>query len=142
MLLSSLIVLASSQILLRNVFSTGLVWGDGLIRLMVLWLALVGAITASRENKHIKIDLLMRWLAKPLQRLAALTTDIFTAIVPGLLAWHSWRFVQESRFYGDLLMGDWPAWIFQLILPVGFFLICCRYVLRAINELRGSKTRF
>lgn len=140
MLLSSLIVLASSQILLRNVFSTGLVWGDGLIRLMVLWLALVGAITASRENKHIKIDLLMRWLSKPLQRLAALTTDIFTAIVTGLLAWHSWRFVQESRFYGDLLMGDWPAWIFQLILPVGFFLICCRYVLRAINELRGSKT--
>ncbi|MFL2553947.1 MAG: TRAP transporter small permease [Candidatus Rariloculaceae bacterium] len=138
--MSSLIVLASSQILLRNVFSTGLVWGDGLIRLMVLWLALVGAITASRENKHIKIDLLMRWLSKPLQRLAALTTDIFTAIVTGLLAWHSWRFVQESRFYGDLLMGDWPAWIFQLILPVGFFLICCRYVLRAINELRGSKT--
>lgn len=140
MLLSSLIVLASSQILLRNVFSTGLVWGDGLIRLMVLWLALVGAITASRENKHIKIDLLMRWLSKPLQRLAALTTDIFTAIVTGVLAWHSWRFVQESRFYGDLLMGDWPAWIFQLILPVGFFLICCRYVLRTINELRGSKT--
>jgi len=107
---------------------------------MVLWLALVGAITASRENKHIKIDLLMRWLSKPLQRLAALTTDIFTAIVTGVLAWHSWRFVQESRFYGDLLMGDWPAWIFQLILPVGFFLICCRYVLRTINELRGSKT--
>lgn len=139
-LLSSLILLASTQILLRNVFSTGLVWGDGLIRLMILWLALIGAVAASRENKQIKIDVLTRSLSKPLQRVAALTTDIFTAIITGMLAWHSWRFVQESRSYGDLLLDDWPAWIFQLILPAGFFLICYRYVLRTINELRGSKT--
>lgn len=139
-LLSSLILLASAQILLRNVFSIGLAWGDGLVRLMVLWLALIGAVVASRENKQIKIDFLTRFLSEPLQRVAVVTTDVFTAIVTGMLAWHSWRFVQESRFYGDLLMGDWPAWIFQLILPIGFFLICYRYALRVLRELLGRKT--
>ena len=139
-LLSGLILLASSQILLRNVFSTGLAWGDGLVRLMVLWLALIGAIAASRENKQIKIDLLTRSLSAPLQRVATVMTEVFTAIVTGMLAWHSLRFVQESRLYGDLLMDDWPAWIFQSILPIGFLLICYRYVLRAIRELIGTKT--
>ena len=139
LLLSGLILLASAQILLRNVFSTGLAWGDGLVRLMVLWLALLGAIAASRENKQIKIDLLSRSLSGPLQTVANITTDLFTAIVTGLLAWHSWRFVQESRIYGDRLLNDWPAWVFQLILPIGFGLICYRYALRAVRRLPGTR---
>jgi TRAP-type C4-dicarboxylate transport system permease small subunit len=105
---------------------------------MVLWLALIGAIAASRENKQIKIDLLTRSLPVRLQRGAKVTTDLFTAIVTGMLAWHSWRFVQESRAYGDMLLDDWPAWVFQLILPIGFSLICYRYVLRAIREALGK----
>ena len=137
LLLSGLIVLASTQILLRNGFSIGLAWGDGLVRLMVLWLALLGAIAASRDNRQIKIDLLSRSLSEPLQRVARITTDLFTAIVTGLLAWHSWRFVQESRLYGDTLLSDWPAWVFQLILPIGFGLIGYRYVLRAAQQLVG-----
>lgn len=137
LLLSGLIVLASTQILLRNGFSIGLVWGDGLVRLMVLWLALLGAIAASRDNRQIKIDLLSRLLSEPLQRVARIMTDLFTAIVTGLIAWHSWRFVQDSRLYGDTLLDDWPAWIFQLILPIGFGLICYRYALRAVQQLLG-----
>ncbi len=137
LLLSGLIVLASAQILLRNVFSIGLVWGDGLVRLMVLWLALLGAIAASRENKQIKIDLLSHSLSEPLQRAARITTDLFTAIVTGLLAWHSWRFVQDARLFGDTLLNDWPAWVFQLILPIGFGLICYRYAVRALQQFPG-----
>ncbi len=139
LLLSGLIVLASTQILLRNGFSIGLAWGDGLVRLMVLWLALLGAIAASRDNRQIKIDLLSRLLSEPLQKVARITTDLFTAIVTGLLAWHSWRFVQDSRIYGDTLLDDWPAWVFQLILPIGFGLICYRYVLRAARQLAGKQ---
>ena len=50
-LLSALILLASTQIVLRNVFSLGYPWVDGLIRLLVLWLALLGAIAASRARR-------------------------------------------------------------------------------------------
>ena len=139
-LLSSLILLASAQILLRNVFSTGLPWGDGLIRLIVLWLALVGAIAASRDSKQIKIDVITRSLTGAPLRVALVATDAFTVAVSGLLAWHSWRFVQDSRLFGDTLVGDWPAWIFQLILPVGFLLIAYRYLLRAFAAFVGRDT--
>ena len=139
LLLSALILLASSQILLRNVFSSGLAWGYGLVRLLVLWLALLGAVAASRENKQIRIDLLSRSLSGIWQRVAWITTDLFTAIITGLLAWHSWRFVQESRLYGDTLLDDSPAWVFQLILPAGFLLICYRYVVRVVREALGTR---
>lgn len=136
-MLSGLILLASVQILLRNAFSTSLPWGDGLIRLIVLWLALVGAVAASRDGKQIKIDVITRALSGLPLRIAKFTTDAFTVAVAGLLAWHSWRFVQDSRLFGDTLIADWPAWILQLILPVGFLLIAYRYLLRAIGALAG-----
>ncbi len=63
-LLTTLILLASTQIFLRNLFDTGLVWIDPLLRVMVLWLGLLGAAVAAREHKHIQIDILTRLLSK------------------------------------------------------------------------------
>jgi TRAP-type C4-dicarboxylate transport system permease small subunit len=60
-LLGGLVLLASTQIVLRNFFSLGLTWADGLIRLMVLWLALVGAVAAAREGRHITMAALTRF---------------------------------------------------------------------------------
>ena len=49
-LLTAMIVLACTQILLRNFFDSGIVWIDPLLRVMVLWLGLVGATVATRHN--------------------------------------------------------------------------------------------
>jgi TRAP-type C4-dicarboxylate transport system permease small subunit len=57
-------------------------------------------------------------------------------VVCGLLAWFSLRFVRDSREFGDVLLGDLPAWWFQLILPVGFGLIAYRYGVRAATAAR------
>ena len=56
-LLSSMIVIAFFQIVLRNLFSTGLTWGDPLVRNLVLWIGFIGAALATREGKHINIDI-------------------------------------------------------------------------------------
>ena len=137
-LLSGLILLASSQIILRNIFSLGLAWGDGMIRLMVLWLALTGGIAASRDKKQIAIDVLIRVLPENARRAADVAAHLFTALVTGLMAWHSLRFVRDSYEFGDRLLSDWPAWMFQVILPFGFAAISYRYLLRATQRLLDS----
>lgn len=40
-LLLAMIVLAVTQIALRNGFDTGITWADALLRVMVLWIALL-----------------------------------------------------------------------------------------------------
>lgn len=124
--------------MLRNVFSVGLAWADGLVRLGVLWLALVGAVAASRDHKHISIDIVGRLLSPRLQRVAAVVRDAFTAAVCGLLAWYSWVFVRDSREFGDVLLDNLPAWWFQIVMPVAFALIAYRYVVRVAQSLRPS----
>jgi TRAP-type C4-dicarboxylate transport system permease small subunit len=137
-LLTGLMLLASSQILLRNVFSIGVPWADGLVRMTVLWLALLGAIAASRDRKHIAINLADRYLPARFMHPINILVDVFTAAVTAVLAWYSARFVLESREFGDTLLGTWPAWAFQIILPVGFALISYRYALRAIARARDG----
>ena len=131
-LLSGLILLSASQIVLRNLFSMGLPWADPVIRLMVLWLGLAGGIAAGRDRKQIAIDVLTRVLPGPVRRAADCLACLFTAAVAGLFAWHSLRFVQDAYAFGDTLFGGLPAWVFQVILPIGFAAIAYRYLLRAL----------
>ena len=125
--LSALILLAASQILLRNVFDTGFIWSDELLRLMLLWLAMIGAVAASREDKHIRIDVLSRFLPRRMQLASQAMTALFASLVCGLIAWHAFRFIADSKAFGEVVLVNAPAWYFQAILPVGFALIAYRY---------------
>lgn len=137
-ILTGLILLGAAQIVLRNVFSTGFAWGDGLARLAVLWLALLGALAASRDGRHITLGVLTRWLP-PKGRIAAqVTADTFGAAVSAALAWVSWSFVSDSREFGDTLLGDIPAWWLQAIMPVAFALMAWRFLVQAAKRLRGG----
>jgi len=135
LILTSMIVLAAGQIVLRNFFDIGFIWTDEALRLMVLWLAVAGAVAASRSDKHINIAILDRFLAGRLRALFNAVIHAFTATVCGLVAWYGLLFVRTSHEFGDVLLGNVPAWLLQLVLPVGFGLIAWRYALFVVRDL-------
>ncbi len=129
LLLTAMILLATSQILLRNLWDYGLSWGDPTLRLMVLWVTLLGAMAATRDNNHIRIDLLTRYLPDTAGRIARRLTDGFTALVCALLAWHAARFVGFEYQDGNRFLDLLPIWPFQLVMPIGFAIIALRLLL-------------
>lgn len=137
-ILGGLILLGAAQIVLRNFFSIGFAWGDGLGRLAVLWLGLLGALAASRDGRHITMGALARVLPPRLRVIAGVCADVFGAAVSAVLAWASWRFVSDSREFGDTLLGDVPAWWLQAIMPVAFALIAWRFFAQAVKRMRGG----
>ncbi len=144
-ILGGMILLAAAQIVMRNVFNFGFIWSDEVLRMLVLWIALAGAVAASRGDRHINVAVLDRFLPPKIKSLSKIVINGFTAGICGVVTWHSVLFVQTSREFGDLLMGGVPAWLPQLILPVGFGLICYRYSLFVIEGLlrlaRGRQGR-
>ena len=135
--LTAMILLAAAQIVLRNFLESGFSWADEALRLMVLWVAMLGAVAASRENRHIAIDVLARILPPAPRAWAAIVVHAFTSAVAFVVAWYSWEFVAESREYHDLLLDELPAWWFQAILPVGFLLIGYRYAIWCVRGVRS-----
>jgi TRAP-type C4-dicarboxylate transport system permease small subunit len=136
-ILGGLILLGAAQIVLRNFFSIGFAWGDGLARLAVLWLGLLGALAASRDGRHITMGALARWLPARLRAVTGTMADAFGAAVSAALAWYAWVFVRDSREFGDTLLGDVPAWWLQAIMPVAFALMAWQFVVQAVKRWRG-----
>ena len=134
-LLGLMIILASIQILLRNILDFGFIWGDELLRILVLWVAMAGAVAASRVDRHITIDILSRFLSDRAKNMVKALTDVFTASVCGLAAWYSWGFVAMEMEFDSTLLGGLPAWPFQIVLPISFALIAWRYFLHAVKSI-------
>lgn len=133
LLLSTMILLASSQIVLRNLFDYGMVWVDPLLRVMVLWLGLIGATVASRGNRHIKIDLLSRYFDSVSNLVIEAFVSLFTAWICLLIAWHGVHWIQLE--FAEKLIGiaGIPAWMLEIIIPLSFALIGIRYCLISLR---------
>ncbi len=135
-MLTAMMLLAVSQIVMREVFNvSGLVWAAEFIRLMVLWLALVGSIAACRENRHIRIDALSHILPDKGIRIVRIVVDLFAAVVSGIIAVQAWRYLQIDIEYEVTVLVDTPAWIAHIIMPVAFALISYRFLVSSVQQL-------
>ena len=139
-MLSSMIVLAVGQIVLREVFETGIIWADELLKLMVLWLAMIGSIAACRDDRHIRIDALSHLLPQWLINVTRLLVDIFAAVVCAVIAWHAWRYLQLEIEFEDQVLIDTPAWIAHIVIPVAFALISYQFIVLALKKAQEMLT--
>jgi TRAP-type C4-dicarboxylate transport system permease small subunit len=135
MLLGALMLLAVAQIVLRVFFSFGFVWADELVKLFVLWIALVASIAASRSDRHLRIDVLSHFVAEKYARFPRIIVDAFAAFMCGVLAWHSWRYIQLTIEFDDTVLVDFPAWIAYILLPLSFVLMSYRFILSCSSDL-------
>lgn len=130
-----MIVLAVGQIVLREVFDTGIIWADELLKIMVLWLAMVGSIAACRDDRHIRIDVLSHLLPDWLMQISRVIVDVFAAIVCAVIAWQAWRYLQIEIEFEDQVLVDTPAWIAHVVLPLAFALISYRFFILAARKI-------
>jgi len=139
LLLTAMISLACAQIVLRNVVELSLLWVDPLLRAMVLWLGLLGAMVASRNNRHIAIDLLTRFAAGKWRRLLVVVNAGFTSVVCALIAVHGVRLVQFEYVDRTLAFAGVPVWALEIIIPFAFAVIALRYVIYAFSQWRADE---
>ena len=140
-LLSVLVIFSILQIILRNFFSTGLIWGDDFLRHGVLWISLLGAARATVENKHIRIDLLPRLMSDSGRFVAEIICALFSSLVCLTLLWASWNFVQGERLMGDIAYASIPYWILEVVFPFSFALMALRFGFNVINGLLKGRER-
>jgi TRAP-type C4-dicarboxylate transport system permease small subunit len=134
-LLSTMIILAVGQIVLRLFFSIGFVWTDELIKLIVLWIALIASVAAARSDRHLRIDVLSHFVPEKFARFPRIVVDAFAASMCILLAWHSYLYVQLSIEFEDTVLVAFPAWIAYLVLPLSFALMAYRFILAFAGEV-------
>lgn len=128
----SLIMIAVAQILMRNVFGGGLLWADAYTRISVLWIAMLGAMLASRQRNHIAIDIVVQRLPSRWRGLAQRISNGLTGLVCFVAAWFSSDFLLQEFAYADKAFADIPNWLCEAIIPFAFIVIALRYSIAAL----------
>lgn len=114
-LLTAMIVTAFLQIVLQNFFSTGLAWGDALVRHLVVWIGFVDAALAVKEGKHVAIEILSHLLSGRSENVVRTASCFFSALIYGLLTWAAVIFVRVEALMGGPALFGLPAWLPRLL---------------------------
>ncbi len=132
-LLLLMIFMAVLQIFMRNLFDSGIMWADPLVRVLVLWIGLMGAMIASRENHHICIDVLSKYLPAQTRKITQFVISVFTSLVCAAMAYFSMNFVIMEKQDSFTAFGNIPAWYCEIIIPVACIIISLRYISLSIS---------
>ena len=133
-LILGMLAFAMLQILLRNLFQSGLIWIEPLLRHLVLWIGFLSAVVATGRLRHIHMDVLARLL--PIgPRVAILRfTTLVAAAVCVVLARAAWIFLGEELAFGSTGFLEIPVWLLTSVIFIGFSLSAARFASRAFES--------
>ena len=121
------------NIISRNFFHTSYAKILEISPALVLWLALAGSSLSLKDNRHIKLELMLRFVPVKWRTAANMLTSIFGMTVMGILFFASFRFVKnEITIFGA---GAW----FSIIFPWFFSIACFRFFIRFASLITRPK---
>lgn len=141
LMLTAMIVLACLQIFLRSMYSSGLLWIDPLLRYLVLWCGLIGALSATSQGKHIALDLTAGRLPPAVEPWLMLLIHLFSLLASAGLTWAGGLFLRgeiEAGGSGPLAL---PLWFWNGIFPLVFGLMTMKYLLLFIGQAKNLHDR-
>ena len=135
LLLGTMIILACVQIFFRFFFSGGFAWADPLLRYLVLWAGLFGAAVATKQGKHISIDILSHLLPDSFKPWLQFMLNLLSAGICTILTYAAVNFVRDEALYGGRVLLHSPSWGLNLVFPVAFAFISIRFLVLAFSNL-------
>ena len=137
-LLAVMLALSGLQVVLRNFFHGGLIWIDPVVRSLVLWVAFIGAMTATSHARHLHIDVLPRILPPAVSRLIGRLLSTVSAVCCALLANAAYTYLRDEYVYGVSPFLNVPSWVVQSAMLWGFALLAYRFMVQVIWPFRPA----
>ncbi|MBI3550532.1 MAG: TRAP transporter small permease [Elusimicrobia bacterium] len=128
------LTLSFYQVVMRALFSGGILWGDTLSRHLVVWIGFLGAGLAAGADKQFAMDASTRLFSGRLKAGVMLACHVFTTIVCAFLIKASLAFFRPELAEPKTLLTaagvKVPAWALEIIIPAGFALLFAHYLLK------------
>ena len=127
-----LVILPLTGIVLRPLIHSGLDGGGAIVQHLVLIVGMLGAVMAAREGRLITLsnleEMFLRGRARDASRMVCAAASASISVLLGVAGL---QFVQSEREFPTILAYGVPTWWIELALPLGFFLVAWRLVLRS-----------
>lgn len=139
-LLAVMVVLAFAQVVLRH-FGHGLIWGETLLKHLVLWTGFLGAALAAEAEKHFAWEAAHVGAPERLKPWLRLIANAAGAAISAILLKASWVYFVAERDSGAELMtiasfvvpAHWAA----AAIPAGFALVIVHMLFKVADAAAG-----
>ncbi len=129
---SALILLITFNVISRNLFQISFQKILEISPSLVLWLALIGSSLALRNQRHIKLEILLRFCSDKFKAFAIISGSAFGMTVMGILFWVSIEFVRNEI----VILGKWG--FISIIFPMFFAISFFRYFIQLMNNMKAK----
>ncbi|MBI9076206.1 MAG: TRAP transporter small permease subunit [Desulfatibacillum sp.] len=146
-LLFTMIFMQFGQVVARNIFQTGIMWVDEVLRIEVLWVAFLGAGLAAEYNRHIKIDVLSHLLgAGRASKILDTCAQLFALTACVFLFSAAVQYIVSEARYPAFTVVDTdflkiPDHVFRLVIPYFFLAMSTRCIINIRRIILGTHTR-
>ena len=135
-MLLTIVVVLSAQIVARYLFEAPLVWSEELVLILLLWITFLGSALCLNLRGHISIDFVVQKMPEHIQRAAQLFTAILMVVFCAVLVYGGWLMIQATSgsitpglkvsvawHYGGTLVGG----ALMLLSAIEHLVSCIRY---------------
>jgi TRAP-type C4-dicarboxylate transport system permease small subunit len=142
-LLVAMLVLINVEVVARYVFNSSTLIADEYGGYLMAWITMLGAVHILRADRHLTMTALVDRLSPRTRNATAIVAAVIglgicvvLLYATGVLVGNSTRFASRS-IQPSATPLVWP----QLIMPVGYALLCLAYVEEIARRLRGLPPR-
>jgi TRAP-type transport system small permease protein len=135
---TTVVLILVAEVIFRYFIGTSLDWIEEISRILLIWLAFIGAAVAVKRNEHIAIHYFLSFFSRQMQRRLELFT--YSAIV----FFSIFLFIQGIIFAALSIDTTFPAlqvtnsWLY-IGLPIGCFLMILYGLTRLINTIKTNR---
>lgn len=117
----------AANVVARYLFNAPITWAEEFSRYAFIWLVFMGAAACSKRYRHICIDVLVKLLPPPLQRVSRLLADSATVVLMGILVYYGGLLTLSATHPTSTLMV--PTYVVYAAVPLSALFILA-YALR------------
>lgn len=132
--IAGMAVLLFGDVFLREVFHLSLPWAQKLsLHFMILGGSL-GVSLASSSGAHLRSEVGDQVLPKLIMPAVVTFREFCTAAFCGFYGWIAWKYVSQSREFGDVnVITGIPLWIVQATFPAVFGVMALKHLIYALK---------
>ena len=144
-LLFAMMLMISADVLLRNIpvpgLPRGLAWSNEVSEMMLYLLTMLAAPYLLRQGQHIRVDILLRAIPKPLAWVSEWIADVLGLLCCLFMVWYGVRVAYKSFADGSMAIKTLvtPEWWSLAPLPVAFALLAIEMVFRMHRLATGPR---
>jgi TRAP-type C4-dicarboxylate transport system permease small subunit len=143
LLLVALLILINVEVAARYVFGGSTLVADEYGGYLMAWITMLGAVHLLRADRHLSMTWVVDRLSPPAQNRVGICAALIGLGVSAVLLYSTYLLVAGSARFGTVSIQPsatplvWP----QLILPVGYALLCLAYTEEILRRLLGLSPR-